>query len=337
MTARGAAAGLLGAALLLVACGDPAPLVLEGRPGGPYRITLELEPAPLVAGTPTRFTERLRHTRDGSAVQDLQVVHERAVHNFIVSRDFSSFAHVHHEDERALTAADLEAATFSFDYTFPRPGHYRVVSEFTHRDRGWTKHFDLVVGDPGPPPEVVVDLARAKQVGPYSAQLGVSPTQPVAGFETELVLELARDGAPVTDLQLLLGSEVHVALWRADGEHFGHAHSYTPHMAAMFADMHDRTLDAATRAERMAAMMVAMIDMPAELVFPGPRIPVRLVFPEPGVYAVFMQCAPGGVPAVFMFMVEVAPYVAGMDTRIESMVESPTEHDAHSHDRPVRP
>ncbi|MCB1748586.1 MAG: hypothetical protein KDK06_15510 [Gammaproteobacteria bacterium] len=311
--------GLL-VALLLAGCGDPEPLVLEGRPGGPYRITLELAPAPLVAGTPTRFTERLRHTRDGSPVRDLQVVHERAVHNFVVARDFSSFAHVHHEDSEALTAADLDAATFHFDYTFPHPGHYRVVSEFTHHDRGWIKHFDLVVGDPGPPAEVVVDLAREKQVGPYSAHLEVSPAVPVAGFETELVLDLAREGVPVTDLQLLLGSEVHVALWRVDGEHFGHAHSYTPHMAAMFAEMHDRQLDPAARAERMAQMMVAMIDMPAELVYPGPRIPVRLVFPEPGVYAVFMQCAPGGEPRVFEFMVEVARFVEGMDTHIDSMV-----------------
>jgi hypothetical protein len=151
------------------------------------------------------------------------------------------------------------------------------------------------------------------------------------------VLELARDGAPVTNLELLLGSEVHVALWRVDGEHFGHAHSYTPHMAAMFADMHDRSLDAATRAARMAAMMVAMIDMPAELVFPGPRIPVRLVFPEPGVYAVFMQCAPGGQPTVFDFMVEVAPYVDGMDTRIEAMVLPASDHTGHHDDGDARP
>jgi hypothetical protein len=135
--------------------------------------------------------------------------------------------------------------------------------------------------------------------------------------------------SPVTDLELLLGSEVHVALWRIDGEHFGHAHSYTPHMAAMLSAMHDREVDAATRARRMSEMMVAMIDMPAELVFSGPRVPVRLVFPAPGIYVVFLQAAPGGSPRVFDFMVEVAPYEAGMDTSIDSMVTPANDHTAH--------
>ena len=321
-------AGLLTAVLAgaLAGCGEPAPETIEGRPGGPYRMTLDIAPQPPRAGLPATLTTRLRHARNGEPVSGLQVVHERAVHNFIVARDFSSFAHIHHEDFQPLTPADLERATFSFPSTFTAPGHYRMVSEFTHLDRGWTKHFDIVVGDDPPPPTPRIDLARVKTFGRYTATLHTSPTRPVSGFETELVLELERDGQPVTDLALLLGSEVHVALWRLDGRHFGHAHSYTPHMAAMMNAMHDREAEPRTRARLMSELMVAMIDMPAELVFSGPRIPVHHVFPAPGVYAVFLQCAPGGRAQVFDFQLEVAEYTDGMETGIESMVTPAAAH-----------
>ncbi len=306
-------------ALALTACTPSAPAPLEGRPGGPYRMTLAFDPAPPAAGRETRLTTRLTRAASGAPVQNLQVVHERVVHNFIVALDFSSFAHIHHEDFDALRDDDLRAATFSFPYTFPRAGHYRMVSEFTHRDRGWIKHFDVNVGD-APTPRVTLDPAREKRFGAYTATLSTSPPTPVAGFETELVLQLARDGEPVTDLALILGSEVHVALWRIDGRHFGHAHTWTPHMAAMMAEMHDRELAAEERAARMAGMMAAMAGMPAEQVFHGPRIPVHHVFPEPGVYAIFLQCAPGGSPRVFDFQLEVERYREGMETRIDSMV-----------------
>lgn len=319
--------GVLCAAL--GACAGEGDAPLEGRPSGPYRMTLAIEPAPPRPATPHTLTTRLTRVSDGRPVQDLQVVHERVVHNFIVGLDFESFAHIHHEDFAPLTADDLAQATFRFPYTFPRAGHYRMVSEFTHRDRGWLKQFDFAVGTAPTPPPVRVDLARTTEVGPYRAALTLSPRQPVAGFETELVLTLTRGDQPVTDLALLLGSEVHVALWRIDGEHFGHAHSYTPHMAAMLAAMHDRGADAATRARRMAAMMVEMMNMPAELVFPGPRVPVRVVFPAAGTYVVFLQAAPGGTATVFRFMLEVAPYREGTPTAIESMVTPATDHAGH--------
>ena len=318
--------------LALAACGDEGPRTIDGRPGGSYRLPLTLDPGHPQPGAITTLTTRARHADDDSPVTGLQVVHERVVHNFIVARDFTSFAHIHHEDFGPVTETDLAAATFSFPYAFPRAGHYRMVSEFTHDNRNVIKHYDLSVGDAGELPKVKVDLARRKHIDGFDVELHVSPNRPAAGFETELVLDLRRDGRAVTDLALLLGSEVHVALWRIDGKHFGHAHSYTPHMASMMTAMHDRSLDPATRARRMADMMVAMIDMPAELVFPGPRIPVRLVFPEPGVYAVFMQCAPGGTPRVFDFMVEALPYEEGMDVIVQAL-DIPTvenrEHQLH--------
>ncbi|MFT4564894.1 MAG: hypothetical protein ACI9BW_004664 [Gammaproteobacteria bacterium] len=313
----------------LSGCGSPEPTIIEGRPQGPYRMTFEAQPANPAPQQKTLLTERITLRRDGTPVRDLQVLHERVIHNFIVNLNFTSFAHIHHEDFAEIGEADLNDATLRFPYAFPGRGRYRIVSEFTHRNRSWTKHFDIAVGDPPGAPNVQVDLAREISRGRYRASLSVSPTIPVAGFETELVLKLARDDKPVTDLELILGSEAHVALWRTDGQQFGHTHSYTPHMAAMMARMHDRTIDPQTRAKAMTEMMIEMSNMPSELVFKGPHVPLRFVFAEPGTYAVFVQCAPGGTAEVFDFMLEVEAYRDGMTTDIDPWI-SPSTHHAHA-------
>ncbi len=294
--------------------------LIEGQPGGPYRMTLQVTPPHPAPGQETHLTWQLTHAANGAPVEHLQVLHERVIHNFIVNLDFSSFAHIHHEDFRTLTTDDLKHATFTLPYRFPRAGHYRIVSDFTHRDRSWTKHFDVTVGTPALATTPPADFSRTQQVDDYQGTLSVSPAVPLAGYETELVLNLQRAGVPVTDLALILGSEVHVALWREDGQHFGHTHSYTPHMASMLRAMHDQSVDPTSRARMLADMMVMMMNMPAELVFHGPQIPVHYVFPEPGVYHLFLQCAPAGQPRVFHFALQVAAFQAGMATRIESIV-----------------
>ena len=290
-------------------------------------MTFEAHPANPAPQQKTLLTERITLRRGGTPVQGLQVLHERVVHNFIVNLDFTSFAHIHHEDFAPIGRADLDNATLQFPYSFPTRGRYRIVSEFTHRNRSWTKHFDIAVGDPPDEPNVPIDLTREISRGRYRASLSVSPPIPVAGFETELVLELARDDQPVTDLELILGSEAHVALWRTDGSQFGHTHSYTPHMAAMMSRMHDRTIDPQTRAKAMTEMMIGMSNMPSELVFEGPHVPLRFVFAEPGTYAVFIQCAPGGTAEVFNFMLEVEAYREGMTTAIDPWVSPNAHHD----------
>lgn len=283
------------------ACGKQTALSIDGAPAGPYRLNLALTPPAPGPGDEATLTFHLSHTATGEPLHDLQVVHERVLHTFIVARDFSSFAHIHHEDFQALTTVDLAAATLHFPYRFPHVGHYRIVSEFVYRDRTWIKQFELTVGNPRDADAVKIDLRREQTVGPYRARLAVSPASPVAGAETQLILELARDGQPVTDLALLLGTEAHVALWRIDGEHFGHTHSYTPEMAAMMAAMHGHAMNA----QEAADMMLKMMSGPPTLNFPGPRVPVRYTFPTSGVYAVFMQVAPRGEPRVFGFMLEV--------------------------------
>jgi len=273
---------------LLSACSGEPEGRYDSRAGGPYRLTWFSDPPRPVAGQVTQLTSQLRYSRTDEPVHDLEILHERTLHNFIVNLDFSSFAHIHHEDFAPIEEKHRRTATLNFPYT---------------------------------------DLKRDITVRDVSARLSTSPAQVVAGFETELVLELSRAGMPVTDLALLLGTEVHVALWRTDGRFFGHTHSYTPHMASMMAAIREAAADGQTRARMLNDMMVKMMSAPSELVFEGPTIPIHYVFPEPGVYAVFLQAAPAGESTVFKFMVEVDAYSEGMDTTIHSIINAP----AHQH------
>ena len=295
--------------LLVVAvegCAKHEDGVLEGQPGGPYRLSLTLEPPQPEAGVDTILNFQLAYAQSGQPVQDLQIAHERLIHNFIVNLDFSSFAHIHHEDFYPVSERDRAAATLRFPYRFPTVGRYRVVSEFAHRNRSWTKRFDITVGNPKATADRPLDTARTRQVGAYTASLRVSPETPVAGFETELVLVIERNGSPVNNLGLFLGSELHGAAWRDDGRYFGHVHSYTPKVAAILELAKERGGDPATRGARVQEMLVQLMCLQSELVFPGPEVPMRYVFPEPGRYHLFLQAAPGGKPKVFRFALDVA-------------------------------
>ena len=291
------------ATLVTTGCGEATTPLLEGTPQGPYRLTLQTEPSPPVPDEETALTLTLTRRASGAPVTDLQQVHERPLHTFIVARDFSSFAHLHQEDFGTRDAEDVAAGRFRFPYRFPAAGPYRVVAEFTHRDRSFAQHFDLMLGErarAAPQTAAPLSLSNVQRVGDFTARLRHSPATLSAGREVELVLSLSRDDAPVTNLELILGAEVHAAIWRADGEDFGHTHSYTPAMAAMMRDM------AAHPGGHSAAAMIALMSEPAELVYPGPEIPLRYTFPRAGLYHLFLQCAPGGIPEVFHFAVEVA-------------------------------
>ncbi|MCE2485875.1 MAG: hypothetical protein J4F42_10225 [Desulfurellaceae bacterium] len=310
----------------LLGCERQDARVLVGQPARPYHLELTLEPAAPRAGQETQLRFRLLDAAGGQALSPLQILHERALHTFIVSHDLRVFAHTHHEDFFPLTDQDLRAASFHFPHVFPTAGEYMIVSEFTHKDRSWLKQFRVPVSGAGAPEDAAgdePDLSRDKAFGPYRVSLRSSPDPPVAGHEVELVCVFSRDGTPVTDLGLYLGTEVHMASWRQDGEHFGHQHTYTPRMAALMNSMRTMADDPGHTAEmaaRMNRMMVELMSGPASQVYTGPELPVHHVFPTAGLYKLFFETAPGGERLVADFIVRVVDYAEGRDTRIESIV-----------------
>jgi hypothetical protein len=297
----------LAAALFLIGPGcrhyGAESAVIVGAPAGPYRATLVLAPPRPRPGEETLVTIQVEDARTAQPVTDLQVVHERMLHSFVVSRDLRHFAHTHHEDFAPLRPQDTASATFHYPHVFPRAGAYRIVVEFTHRDRTWIKRFDFVVGDAGAGEPAALAPRRESIAGGYRFVLSVDPDPPVAGRAVELVCRIETvAGEPVTDLAMVLGAEAHLATWRGDGEDFGHEHPWTPEMAAMMQAMQDGSADAA---DAMAAMM-RMVGSGKQH-YHGPELPLRHVFPEPGLYKLFLDIAPGGHRMVADFVLRVEP------------------------------
>ncbi len=316
--------GVLCCVFGLSGCREGADTRLVATPTGPYRVTLDLGSTPPQAGKETTLTFHITHTKTHQPVSGLQVLHERALHTFIVSRDFSTFAHTHHEDYQPLTDQDLQRARFHFPYTFPKAGQYLIVNEFTHKDRSWTKHFTVTVaGEAGRPSTPVLshddepDFRQEKQFGAYRVALRTSPSPPIAGHEVEIVCHLtSAEGTPVTHLGLYLGSEVHMASWRLDGEHFGHQHTYTSEMAGLMAGMRSHSMSS----DQMARLMVQLMRRPAKQEYFGPDVPLHHVFPTAGVYKVFLEFAPNGEYLPVDFLVRVAEYTDDADTTIHSIL-----------------
>jgi hypothetical protein len=265
-----------------------------------------------IAGDKLILTTKITHSNDDTPVRTLQTLHERRVHNFITKLDFSHFSHIHHEDFKSLTTKDIDSATLSFPYTFPTPGAYRMVSEFTDSTRTWTKHFDIQVGSDYQKDTTPLPYSYTSAVGDFSGYLNISDGTIIAGSPTEMLLKITENNLPVKNLKLWLGSEAHVAIWRRDGKYFGHTHSYTPAMRNMMQSLADKAHGDHQSPNGMKAMMAKMMAQASELIFEGPTIPIFFIFPQPGQYVAYIECAPGGRPIVFRFVLKVV--AASQDT-----------------------
>ncbi len=305
---------------LLGACTEDNPQKIMGQPPGPYKMSLSI-PQQIMAGKEVILTTEIKHSDTGLPVKNLRTLHDRRVHNFITKLDFTNFSHIHHEDFNVLKVEQIESAKLSFPYTFPTPGQYRMVSEFTDAKRSWTKHFNIEVGRGAHTNDYPLEETNISIVQNYTGTLSFVSQAPIAGVPIEMAVHIARDNLPVSDLKLWLGSEAHVAIWRHDGKYFGHTHSYTPAMKQMMENLAHQKKSHANNSKMIQDMMLRMMSQPSELIFKGPIVPVFYIFPEPGKYVMHFECAPNGKTIVFQFIVKVLPSVGISSTHEDSTHE----------------
>jgi hypothetical protein len=105
------------------ACSRCGMTLVEGVPDiVEYPLDLTLAP-PLPRVTElTRLTFRLVDPGTLRPVRHFEIVHEKLYHLFVVSQDLSFFLHAHPERQ--------PDEDFHLDLRFPRPGMYRVLSDF---------------------------------------------------------------------------------------------------------------------------------------------------------------------------------------------------------------
>jgi hypothetical protein len=87
-----------------------------------YPLDLRVQPSAPKPGGLTRLTFVLTDPRTQEPVRRFEVVHEKLYHAFVVSEDLSFFLHAHPER--------LPGEDFHLDVALPKPGMYRVLSDF---------------------------------------------------------------------------------------------------------------------------------------------------------------------------------------------------------------
>ncbi len=117
--------------------------VLDG-----IRFELKLDPAAPVAGKPALLKYHLTNARTGQPVTDLQPYLGAWGHTLILSEDATDYLHSHptemiseEVDRRKLTSKP----EVDFDTFFPRPGNYRIWSQFQRNNRVTTISFTISV------------------------------------------------------------------------------------------------------------------------------------------------------------------------------------------------
>ena len=270
---------------LLFACAGPGEVESSPPPAehliSDYAVEWSTEPTPLSAGTPGEFTIRVRD-QDGHPVEDLQQNHERMIHTMLVSADWSSFQHVHHEDFAALSVDNIRSATFRFPLRLPLSGRYLLMFGYAHQNQ-WLFTDDFMDVEGSPAQAAAPDLSLSSETTVDNLVVTVDwPASPSAGYETTWTVHISQaDGTPVEDLVPYLGADAHAALVNDSLTWGSHTHAWFPDM------------------DRMSPGM----EMPH--LYNGPEIPFVYTFPNAGMHKMWIQFARESLPDV----VYTAPFV----------------------------
>jgi heavy metal-binding protein len=165
-----------------------------------YPLALRLTPPVVHVGQPLELAFTVKDPNTGRQVTDFQVIHEKLYHLFIVSQDLQYFVHVHPEK-----GAD---SIFRFGTSLPRPGMYRILSDFY--PNGGTPQLIaksiLVPGGPITPGTQLKPDLSAKNAENMRVSLTLQPEHPVAGASTILNFHLE----PADKLEPYLGAWAHM-------------------------------------------------------------------------------------------------------------------------------
>jgi hypothetical protein len=189
-----------------------------------YRLELRTTPALVKAGEKTRLEIAVFHPGTGERVLAFTEVHQKRFHLFVVSQDMTFFEHIHPEQD--------DSGTWAIDITLPKPGYYKVLSDFV--PFGGSAQFlarplvtagytgDLV--DDGA--ALVPDASASQRQGPLTATVAYDPPNLVPALHSHLTFRLTKGETtdPVTDLQPYLGAFGHILIVSEDLVHFVHSH-----------------------------------------------------------------------------------------------------------------
>ena len=107
--------------------------------------TLDFAPSRPMAGQPSALRYKLTDAVSGAPISDLQPYLGAWGHTIIVSDDASNYLHSHPVETAKSAQSKQNPSMIFFETFFPRPGKYRIWSQFKRCDQIITVSFDLTV------------------------------------------------------------------------------------------------------------------------------------------------------------------------------------------------
>lgn len=241
--------------------------------------------APTTVGTTGQLAFRVL-TDDGTPLTSFRTTHEKDLHLIVVRSDGGYFRHVH-------PRLDPATGTWTVPWTWDAAGTYRVYADFTPGDGsdGLTLTRTVDVAGPFRP---VADRPVTTHDHVDGDDLSLSGDL-VAGRDSELVVTVTRDGAPVTTLQPYLGAFGHLVALRDGDLAYLHVH---PREAA-----------------------------PADAAMSGPTIAFTAEVPTPGRYLLYLDVRIDDRVRTAEFVVD----AAARDALAPAAAPAGTDTHTHSH------
>lgn len=236
-----------------------------------YTADLKITPEKVESGKPVEMTFQVKNP-EGKNVSDLEIVHEKPMHLFMVSRDLSQYFHEHPEKQAG--------GTYKLPFTFPNGGKFKIYIDFKPKDDEQTvESFDVEVkGEKLEEVELVPDEKFEKTVDNVIVKMNPSGE---LKRKQDLMLNFqvfdAETKEPVNDLQNYLGEKAHFVIIRKGLARFVHAH---PMSAEKLAENRNSN-------HNMNGMKMDKMEMPDEA--KSSKISAMTNFPNRGIYKIFAQ------------------------------------------------
>jgi hypothetical protein len=155
--------------------------------------------APLVPGQVAHLFFHVTDPWKGNPVTRFSLVHERLYHAFVVSSDLEFFVHGHPQ---------LADGGFAYDVTFPKPGMYRILSDFYPEASApqLVASTVFVGAEPAIHRATLSKDYSTKQDQNFGASLVTIPDEPIAGQPTRLRFTVG----PTDGFEKYLGAWAHL-------------------------------------------------------------------------------------------------------------------------------
>jgi hypothetical protein len=179
-----------------------------------YHLELSVMPRPPRPHAQAHLTFEVFDPWKDNRVDKFAVVHEQLFHAFIISRDLQFFVHDH---------PTWDHGAFHYDIEFPRPGMYRVLTDFLPEAASPQLIEDTVfVAGSEPPAAPLKRDYSAKHAENLDVEFSSSPLQAVAGRTTQIRIGLT----PGDGIQKYLGVWGHMLVASDDLIDMMHMHPF---------------------------------------------------------------------------------------------------------------